>query len=105
MNPSERTPSRFITAFQKWSVSNPADLGGLPWARLVWGIGVLVILAGFIWEIGRPVLWTAAFGSSGALCLANAIRARRFHCVITGPIFLAEVPEDELASSVRRGSA
>jgi len=28
-------------------------------------------------------------GVSGALCVVNAIRAGRFHCMFPGPIFLA----------------
>ena len=37
----------------------------------------------------RTVVWTAALGTMGIACLANAARCGRVHCYITGPFFLA----------------
>ena len=64
------------------------DLLSRPWARAAWcGFALLAIVGVFAAE-PRAALWTLAFGGSGLLCLANAIRSRRFHCIYTGPIFL-----------------
>lgn len=37
----------------------------------------------------RTIVWTAALGTMGVACLANALRCGRVHCYITGPFFLA----------------
>ena len=65
------------------------DLVSRPWARAVWyGLGLLAIVGIFDAE-HRALLWTLAFGASGILCAANVVRSRRFHCMYTGPIYLA----------------
>lgn len=77
------------TTLKGWAAGgNARDLGARPWAVAVWGLAVVGSLAGFFWAGARPLLWSAAFGVSGILCVANALRSRRLHCLFTGPIFL-----------------
>lgn len=75
-------------AFRTWTAHGPRDLGARHWARGVWAVGAILIAIGFVWDAGRAPSWAVAFGTSGVLCVANAIRSRRFHCMLTGPIFL-----------------
>ena len=49
---------------------------------------VALLIAGGSWQRGGPWLWTVAFTVMGAGCLANAVRCRRTHCYMTGPLFL-----------------
>lgn len=64
------------------------DLVSRPWARATWySLGLLAIVASFDAD-HRVLLWTLAFGASGVMCVVNAVRARRFHCMYTGPIYL-----------------
>jgi hypothetical protein len=65
------------------------DLVGARWARTVWCALAIVALVGAFAPAARALLWTASFAVSGILCLVNAIRSRRFHCMYTGPIYLA----------------
>ena len=37
----------------------------------------------------RTVVWTAALGTMGTACIANAVRCGRLHCYMTGPFFVA----------------
>ena len=67
----------------------PRDLVSRPWARATWcGLALVAVLGALISD-ARPVLWVVAFGASGIMCVANAVRSRRFHCMYTGPIYLA----------------
>jgi hypothetical protein len=70
-------------------VAAARDLVSRPWARATWCALALVAVIGFVVPQLRPVLWIVAFGASGLMCVANAIRSRRFHCMYTGPIYLA----------------
>ncbi len=36
----------------------------------------------------RTGVWTAALGTMGTACLANAVRCGRLHCYLTGPFLL-----------------
>jgi hypothetical protein len=54
----------------------------------IWALGFVLTLLGFVAGSLRPSLWMLAFTASGVLCVANAVRARRFHCMFTGPVFL-----------------
>lgn len=74
------------------------DLLRSPWAWLVWGlpIGVLV-LGGIEVRVGgvdvpgntwHTVLWTVGFAWIGVGCLVNARRCHRRHCYYTGPLYL-----------------
>ena len=45
-------------------------------------------VVGILWSIGRPYLLTIAFTWAGFACVANAKRCGRFHCHITGPLYL-----------------
>jgi hypothetical protein len=65
------------------------DLVARPWARAIWWSLALLALIGAFAQGLRPVLWTTSFGSSGLLCLVNVARSRRFHCMYTGPVFVA----------------
>ncbi len=57
---------------------------------LFWGPGVLVLIVtanlGW-WE--HVIGWTAGLLWLAAICLWNAARCRRVHCLFTGPFFLA----------------
>ena len=65
------------------------DLVARPWARAVWCALGLLAGAGVFVPALRTVLWVTSFGGSGLLCLVNVVRSRRFHCMYTGPIYLA----------------
>ncbi|MHB8755508.1 MAG: hypothetical protein ACYC92_11210 [Candidatus Acidiferrales bacterium] len=65
------------------------DLVSTPWSCAIWCACGAAFVAGFSAERWRPVLWIAGLGIAGALCVANAVRCRRLHCYITGPVFLA----------------
>lgn len=69
-------------------VAGPKDLLGAGWALAVWALGLLGVAAGVWRDDLRPVGWTAGFGVAGAMCTANALRSRRLHCVVTGPLLL-----------------
>jgi hypothetical protein len=65
------------------------DLVASPWARGIWyGLAFLALVGVRVHDL-RPIIWTTSFGGSGLLCLVNVVRSRRFHCMYTGPIFLA----------------
>ncbi|MHB8413143.1 MAG: hypothetical protein ACYDDI_14520 [Candidatus Acidiferrales bacterium] len=77
--------------------SNPTGAGGAyakkdlvstQWSCAIWCACGAAFVAGFSAERWRPVLWIAGLGVAGALCVANAVRCRRRHCYITGPVFL-----------------
>jgi hypothetical protein len=70
------------------ATSGDRDLGSRRWAVLVWAVCVVVVVAGVVLKPMRPWAWTGGFGVSGALCVANAVRSGRLHCVFTGPILL-----------------
>lgn len=72
----------------EWAARGERDLVSRTWARAVWVSGAVAVVAGFLYEPLRPLAWSAAFGVSGVLCVANALRSGRFHCAFTGPIFL-----------------
>jgi len=55
----------------------------------VWCACAAALVAGFSAARWRPVLWIAGLSVAGVLCVANAVRCRRLHCYITGPVFLA----------------
>ena len=47
-------------------------------------LGILAIF----WPLGRPYLVTTAFLWAGLGCVVNARRCGRFHCHVTGPLYL-----------------
>lgn len=65
------------------------DLVSTPWACAIWCLCGVAFFVGFSEERWRPALWIGSLGVAGVLCLANAVRCRRLHCYITGPVFLA----------------
>ncbi len=71
------------------AVAAARDLVSRPWARATWiGLALVAVLGIFVDDL-RAVLWMVAFGISGLMCVTNAIRSRRWHCMFTGPIYLA----------------
>ena len=68
------------------------DMLSSPWRALAvfWLPAVAIAVAGSsgLSSIWRTIVWTAALGTMGAACLANALRCGRVHCYITGPFFL-----------------
>ena len=57
------------------------------WA--LWGIPTaLLVIGGFVSPFPRMLLWTPALLVAGGACLFNAARCGRFHCYITGPLYL-----------------
>lgn len=70
------------------AVAAVRDLVSRPWARATWvGLAMVAVLGIFVDDL-RAVLWIVAFGISGLMCVTNAIRSRRWHCMCTGPIYL-----------------
>jgi hypothetical protein len=55
---------------------------------LLWCLPTLALVVGLAWTRLRPWLWIPAFLIMGVGCLVNALRCRRWHCYVTGPIFL-----------------
>jgi hypothetical protein len=64
------------------------DLISTWWACTVWCASGAAFLCGFSMARWRPELWIASLSVAGALCLINAVRCRRMHCLITAPVFL-----------------
>jgi hypothetical protein len=71
------------------TVSVSRDLVARPWARAIWCSLAFVAFIGVFTSELRPLLWATSFAGSGLLCLANVVLSGRFHCMYTGPIFLA----------------
>lgn len=70
------------------SVTASRDLVSHPWARATWiALALVAGLGVFVADL-RAVLWVVAFGISGLMCVTNAIRSGRWHCMYTGPIYL-----------------
>jgi hypothetical protein len=58
-------------------------------AWLIWGVPwTLIIVAQFAGNTVHTVLWTLGFGATGIVCIANARRCGRRHCLYTGPLYL-----------------
>ncbi len=55
---------------------------------LLWGIPLALGVTGILWSLGRPYLITIAFTWAGLACVVNAMRCGRFHCYVTGPLYL-----------------
>ena len=56
---------------------------------LLWGIPTVLLVVGvFVSPFSRMLLWTPALLVAGGACLFNAARCGRFHCHITGPLYL-----------------
>ena len=56
---------------------------------LLWRIPLAAIVLGIALDPpARTLLWTPAFLVSGVACAVNAVRCRRVHCYISGPVFL-----------------
>src|SRR5215475_4851503 len=52
----------------------------LPWFAFALGFSASPAL--------RTVLWTTSLGFMGVVCLVNASRCGRIHCLFTGPFFI-----------------
>lgn len=68
------------------------DILSSPWLAFLvfWFPAIAIVVSGTPafgsnWRTG---VWTAALGTMGAACIANALRCGRVHCFITGPFFL-----------------
>jgi hypothetical protein len=46
------------------------------------------VIGAFVAPPGRLLLWAPAFLVAGISCLVNARRCGRFHCFMTGPLYL-----------------
>jgi hypothetical protein len=56
---------------------------------LLWRVPMLAFVIGaFVAPPGRLLLWAPAFLVAGISCLVNARRCGRFHCFMTGPLYL-----------------
>ena len=56
-----------------------------------WGLPIaLLIVSGAVAnEAVMIIAWPLSLGWMGGACFLNALRCGRFHCLITGPFFLA----------------
>ncbi len=68
------------------AVRNDLVLSRASW--LLWGIPMALGAFAILWPFARPFLLTAAFMWAGFACVVNAKRCGRFHCHITGPLYL-----------------
>ena len=55
----------------------------------LWGIPVVLGSSAIFVTAARPYLLLIAFTWAGVACIVNARRCGRFHCHITGPLYLA----------------
>lgn len=56
---------------------------------LLWRVPMLAFVVGaFLPPAARPLLWVPAFLVAGVSCVVNARRCGRFHCFMTGPLYL-----------------
>jgi len=56
---------------------------------LLWGVPMLAFVVGaFGTPTARLFLWVPAFLVAGFSCVVNARRCGRFHCFMTGPLYL-----------------
>ncbi|HYK63681.1 MAG TPA: hypothetical protein VEY94_01945 [Patescibacteria group bacterium] len=69
---------------------NKSDLAsGCARTALFWGPGIaLIVFTAHLGVWARTLGWTAGLLWLAALCLWNAARCRRVHCMFTGPFFL-----------------
>ncbi len=54
-----------------------------------WGIPLALGAVAVVWPPAKAVLLAIAFSWAGIGCLLNARRCGRFHCHLTGPLYLA----------------
>ena len=54
----------------------------------LWGMPMALGVSAIFWSLGRPYLLAVAFTWAGLACVVNAKRCGRFHCHITGPLYL-----------------
>ena len=64
------------------------DLISSKLAWLLWYIPLAVFILGAHWEKGRVWVWVPALMVAGISCVINAKRCGRFHCCLTGPLYL-----------------
>lgn len=57
-------------------------------SSFLWGIPIALGILAMSWPAGRPYLLTTAFLWAGLGCVVNAGRCGRFHCHLTGPLYL-----------------
>lgn len=57
-------------------------------AWLLWYLPIGLLIAGGTWQRGLAWVWMAAFAVMGTSCAVNAMRCRRLHCYVTGPLFI-----------------
>ena len=79
---------------------------------LLWRVPMLAFVIGaFLAPPTRSLLWVPAFLIAGVSCVVNARRCGRFHCFMTGPLYLlaavatvAAAPWGWIAFSVLSGT-
>ena len=55
----------------------------------LWRLPMLAFVVGaFLTPPARTLLWVLAFLVAGVSCVVNARRCGRFHCFMTGPLYL-----------------
>jgi hypothetical protein len=56
----------------------------------LWPAAFLTVLVGGLVVSGSfgDLLTAAGFAVAGSLCIGNAVRCRRVHCAVTGPLYL-----------------
>jgi hypothetical protein len=56
---------------------------------MLWGLPAgAMIVAGLLSSTPRAIVWTVALIWMGGICLANARRCGRTHCLFTGPFLI-----------------
>ncbi len=61
----------------------------VPSAFLFWCVPLCAFALGFREPPAlKTVLWTTSLGFMGVMCLLNAFRCGRVHCLFTGPFFI-----------------
>ncbi len=63
-------------------------VAGIGSCTLAWGLPVAALVTAVFMPVStRPFVWAGVLAWIGLACVANALRCRRLHCYLTGPVF------------------
>ena len=74
------------TGCKDTNIARDLTRGASAW--FFWCLPIAMLIAGGTLRPFMAWLWFVAFVIMGAGCAINALRCRRLHCYVTGPLFL-----------------